>query len=273
MSETTLVDAHRHGVHHPDDDHRLRDGPRRRHHGQDLVRRPRVPHGRGSPARRARVGAVQRGARLARRPRHHADGARGAAHVPRRARGAAGRDRRRRARRRQRVPRVSRRMRPASSTRSSGGLLPVAGRRSSCAGPRRRPSRTCASRASAPRARAPGAQGDRPAGAPDVRARGRAPAAGPASPAARDRRRGVGAAERSPPPDQRRRRRGRRPRRSRASTGASSAGSRCWPAPRGCSGTSPRRCAPRWRCRCGRPSRPAAPSDAVASRREPPWSV
>ena len=50
---------------------------------------------------------------------------------------------------------------------------------------------------------------------------------------------------------------GRGARRSRASTGGSSAGSRCWPGPPGCSVISPRRCDARWRCRCGKPSRPA----------------
>ena len=95
---------------------------------------------------RARVRAVQRGARLARRPRHHADGARGPAHLPRRARGAPGRGRRRACSAAAACSSAWPRTRPGSSTRRS----PASRRRPTtprCA-PRRRPrSRRSASRA------------------------------------------------------------------------------------------------------------------------------
>ena len=118
-------------------------------------------------------------------------------------------------------------------------------------------------RASHPRARPSRAQGDRSARPADVRARDRARPARAPSPAPADRRRGVGRAARPSPPDQRCRRR-RVPRSPTSdSTGGSSAGSRCWPGPRACSATSPRRCARRWRRPSGRPSRPDPPTDVI----------
>ena len=77
-------------------------------HGPVHADRARVPAGDPARADRRADPAPRRGARVARRPRAHAERAGGPAHLHRRARGDAGRGRRRTARRGERVPRPGR---------------------------------------------------------------------------------------------------------------------------------------------------------------------